>query len=101
MYNGLVSKRAKSFKKWNRSKDKTEHPPFFISIYSYFYSYEDWDYSWWMWGDEDEYPYDYRDRCYRAGYVSDTDEYHRMKVLTLLGKLNIRTAKTIVEDRGW
>ena len=35
------------------------------------------------------------------GYLGSMDEYHQMKVLTLLRKLSIGTAKATADDRGW
>ncbi len=52
--------------------------------------YDDWeeyDYGWYYYG--------------APGYVGSMDEYHTMRVLTLLRSLNIRTAGAEATDRGW
>ena len=36
-----------------------------------------------------------------SGSVHSMDEYHQMKVLTLLRKLGIGNARLLVKDRGW
>lgn len=41
--------------------------------------------------------YDY----YGSGWINNMNEYHQMKVLTLLRSLNIKTAHTEAQDRGW
>ena len=35
------------------------------------------------------------------GYVQDMGEYHLLRTMTLLHKLNIKEAKTILTDHGW
>ena len=58
--------------------------------------YRDWD-------DWDEYGpwgidwYDYMG----SGIVHNMNEYHQMKVLTLLRKFDIPTARYTTEERGW
>ena len=46
-----------------------------------------WDHPWWNYAG--------------GGHVENMNEYHQMKVLTLLRKLNISAARTEAKARGW
>jgi hypothetical protein len=86
-----MSWRSDRTDKYNRS----EHNEYWLQIVEqetdcwYPYYWDDEDHSWWSYYGE------------RPGYVGSMDEYHQMKVLTLLRKLNIRTASGLAYERGW
>lgn len=54
------------------------------------------------WNDWDEYGWgiDWWDYA-GSGSVRNMNEYHQMRLLTLLRKLNIRTAREQVNSMGW
>lgn len=57
--------------------------------------YSWYDDEWEAWGHDDWYNY------YGNGHVNDMGEYHLMKLLTLLRKLDITTARDRAKSNGW
>ena len=55
----------------------------------------DWDYD----RHEEWAEFDYW--AWMAGSIMDINEYNQMKVLTLLRKFRLQSAKEEAEDRGW
>ncbi len=89
-----MSWRRKDNNKYNRSEE-VEYWLTLIEEEVYWHCpwQHDWDddYTW-------EHPWwDY----YGGGAVNSMNEYHQMKVLTLLRKLNVKTATVVIKERGW
>ncbi len=91
-----MSLRRKKFPTYNRMEEK-EEVYFWLSLvlnediyeHNCWYCCEECDTGWWY------------DAGHGYGNVNNMDEYHQMKLLGLLRKLNIRTATEQVNDRGW
>lgn len=78
---------------YNRDDDKEEFQ-YWLELFNQEHYYDpianlwDEDCDWWYY--------------YGApGYVGSMDEYHQMKVMTLLRKLNIKSAIELAKEKGW
>lgn len=87
-----MSWRGSRFSSYNREEDKEE-----FHYWMELFNQETWyDPVEPFWCDGDWWHY------YGApGYISNMDEFHKMKVTTLLRKLNIKSAKELAKEKGW
>lgn len=90
-----MSCRKNSYKYYNRAKIKEDYFYWLDLILDDEYYIDDWDCCEWCdsaWFD-----------MYSGtnGYVKNMDQYHRMKVLTLLRSLHLNTATEEAGERGW
>jgi hypothetical protein len=86
-----MSLRRKKYPVYNRMEEKEET----------FYWMELLDQEVYSWYDDDFDGIYWWDYYGAPGYVGSMDEYHQMRVLTLLRKLSIGNARVIVTERGW
>lgn len=89
-----MSWRSDRTEKYNRSEE-TEYWIKLVTEEIY------WDCPWMHDWDEDDYYGMWSYYHGMPGEVTSMDEYHTMKVLTLLRKLNLRAARDATKDRGW
>lgn len=90
-----MSCRKYSHKEYNRAEAKEEHFYWLDLVFQ-----DDGHYDEWYCCEECSNPwFNYYDGMY--GEVSSMDQYHQMKVLTLLRSLDIRTANEEAQERGW
>lgn len=91
-YNGCMSLRK--YKKYNRAEEKEEK--FYWIDLLFEEQHREWD---WV----DEFPdwFDLYASYNDGGFCHNMEEFHKMKVLTLLRKLHLNSAYDIVCERGW
>lgn len=89
-----MSWRSRKSNKYNRS----EEVEYWLTLieeqeYSYCPWFDDWDddftweHAWWHYSG--------------GGYVHNMDELHKMKLLTLLRSLNIKSTIPVLKEAGW
>lgn len=88
-----MSWRSRKSNKYNRAED---HHEYWLTLIQE--QYDEYNCWWWMDWDDDEHWWDYYGR---PGYVANMEELHKMKLLTLLRSLNIKSTIPVLKEAGW
>ena len=95
MYNNYMSLRSRYNKSYNRAEAKEENFYWLDIIFQ-----DDDHHNEWYCCEECSSPW-FNMYCGMPGEVLSMDQYHQMKVLTLLRSFRIHAATEEAEERGW